>query len=102
MPRRYYVYILASRAFGPIYIGMTNDPVSRIIEHGEGRGSKHVTKYKIFRLVYIEDHVMAADAIKREQSLKRWRRAWKDEMIERDNPNWHDLFDNLKTDLMLD
>ena len=58
-------------------------------------------KYKIFRLVYIEDHELVADAIKREKSLKRWRREWKDEMIERDNPDWHDLFDRLKSELMI-
>ena len=102
MSRQYYVYILASRPYGPIYIGVTNDLVSRVEEHREGSGSKHVSKYKIHRLVYFEEHSDISDAIKREKTLKRWRRSWKDELIERDNPGWHDLFDNFRNEMILD
>jgi putative endonuclease len=60
-----------------------------------------VWRYKIFRLGYVEEHALFADAIKREKSLKRWRRTWKDDLIEVDNPEWHDLFDRLCRDEML-
>lgn len=92
----YFVYILASRPFGPIYIGMTNDPRARIVEHRQGSGSKHVAKYRIYRLVYLEEYENVDDAIAREKQLKRWRRAWKDALIEENNPGWHDLFDRLE------
>ena len=97
----YFVYILASAPFGAIYIGMTNDPVTRIIEHREGRGSRHVWRYKIFRLVYVETFDSPSEAIAREKALKRWRREWKDALIEADNPDWHDRFDLLRRDEML-
>ncbi|MEL6686765.1 MAG: GIY-YIG nuclease family protein [Pseudomonadota bacterium] len=98
MARRYSVYILASRPFGPIYIGVTNNLIERIIEHREGRGSRYVFKYKIFRLVCVEDYDRIEDAIAREKRLKRWKRVWKDELIEKTNPDWHDLFDQIKGD----
>ena len=91
--RTYYVYILASKPFGAIYIGVTNDLAHRVLEHRSGKGSKHTAKYKIFRLVYWEEYEYVNDAIQREGKLKRWRRAWKDELIEKDNPDWHDLYD---------
>lgn len=89
----YYVYVLASRPFGRIYIGMTNDLAHRVLEHRAGTGSKHTAKYKIFRLVYWEHHQYVNNALEREANLKKWLRAWKDELIEKDNPNWHDLYD---------
>ena len=97
-PRLYFVYILASKPFGAIYIGMTNDPVTRILEHREGRGSRHCAKYKIFRLVHVETFESVDDAIDREKRLKRWRRAWKDALIAEANPDWHDLFGEMRGD----
>lgn len=91
--RRYYVYILASKPFGAIYIGVTNDLAQRVLEHRKGSGSAHTSKYKIFRLVYWEDYEDINLAIDREKKLKRWKRKWKDSLIEEDNPNWHDLYD---------
>lgn len=99
--RLYYVYILASSPFGAIYIGMTNQPVRRILEHREGRGSKHCSKYKIFRLVHIESFERVDDAIDREKRLKRWRRSWKDALIAELNPGWHDQFADLQADPMV-
>lgn len=84
----YYLYILASKPFGSIYIGVTND-----LAHREGRGSMHTAKYKIFRLVYWEQYQYVNDAIAREGKLKRWKRPWKDTLIEDQNPGWHDLYD---------
>ena len=89
----YYVYILASKPFGAIYIGVTNDLAHRVLEHRSGTGSKHTAKYKIFRLVYWEQYKYVNDAIEREGKLKRWKRPWKDTLIEELNPGWHDLYD---------
>ena len=68
---KYYVYILASKPYGAIYIGVTNDLAHRIMEHRSGQGSQHTAKYKIFRLVYWEDYDYVNDAIQREGKLKR-------------------------------
>ena len=101
MHRTFFVYILASAPFGAIYIGVTSDIVARIEENREGRGSTHVAKYKIFRLVHLEEFSNAPDAILREKRLKRWRRSWKDALIERDNPGWHDLYNSVRGDPLL-
>lgn len=92
MPDRvYFVYILANRPRGAIYIGVTNDLVARVAEHKTGRGSKHTQKYNIKRCVYYECHEDIHEAIAREKRLKKWLRPWKDELIEAGNPNWEDL-----------
>ena len=90
MPQRYFVYILANRPKGAIYIGVTNDVNRRVAEHRNGL-SKHTTKYGIYTLVYVEDFQRIDDAITREKKLKRWKRVWKDELIESVNPNWGDV-----------
>lgn len=89
--KTYFVYIMATTPRGPIYIGVTNDLVARVSEHKAGIGSQHVKKYNITRLVYFEIHNNIDDAITREKRLKRWRRDWKDKLIEDQNPNWEDL-----------
>ncbi|MGD1878474.1 MAG: GIY-YIG nuclease family protein [Kiloniellaceae bacterium] len=91
----YYVYILASRKHGTLYIGVTNDVVRRIWEHRQGLGSKFVWRYKVTRLVLVEAHEAIEQAIQREKTLKEWQRAWKILLIERDNPEWEDLYDRL-------
>ena len=94
-----YVYILASKRNGTLYIGVTNDLHHRVGEHKSGVGSKHVRKYNIQRLVYFETFEDIDLAKSREKQLKRWRRAWKDELIEAQNPNWEDLtIKNLESD----
>lgn len=87
-----YVYMLASRKGGTIYIGVTNDLGRRIPEHAAGTGSRFTSKYGVRRLVCYEEHFDIRDAIQREKSLKRWPRQWKIDLIERDNPEWAELF----------
>lgn len=91
----YYVYILASRKNGTLYIGVTNDIIRRVWEHRQGRGSKFVRKYEVNRLVHVEQHAQIARAIQREKTMKEWPRAWKIRLIERTNPEWIDLYDRL-------
>ena len=88
--RSYYVYILASRHHGTIYIGVTNDIRARLELHRSGRGSKFVHRYKIFRLVHLEEFSTAMEAIAREKQLKFWKRDWKIALIEAENPDWED------------
>ncbi len=91
----YFVYILASRKNGTLYIGVTNDIVRRIWEHRKGRGSRFVQKYRVARLVHVETHGEIERAIQREKTMKEWPRAWKIRLIERGNPEWEDLYDRL-------
>lgn len=87
----YFTYILASRSGKAIYIGATNDLRKRVAQHRSGQGSKHTVKYNIHRLVYFETHDTLEQAYAREHKLKRWKRAWKNELIHGLNPNWCDL-----------
>ena len=91
----YFVYILASRRDGTLYIGVTNDIARRVHEHRQGVGSRFVEKYRVNRLVHMEPHGEIADAIQREKTLKEWPRAWKIRLIEGGNPEWEDLYDVL-------
>ena len=91
----YYVYILASRRHGTLYIGVTNSVRKRLEEHRNGQGSSFVKQYGVFRLVYVEDYERVEEAIAREKQLKRWKRDWKIELIERENLEWRDLSDLL-------
>lgn len=86
----YYVYILASRHHGTLYIGVTNDIRTRLELHRSGRGSKFVHRYKIFRLVHVETFATPQEAIAREKQLKFWKRDWKIKLIEQENPDWND------------
>jgi putative endonuclease len=86
------VYILASRRNGTLYVGVTSDLVKRVWEHKNGVTAGFTTRYGVHRLVYYE---MAADmvvAITREKQIKKWRRAWKIELIESTNAAWDDLW----------
>jgi putative endonuclease len=89
--RSYYVHILASGLYGTLYIGVTNDVRARLELHRCGRGSEFVKKYKVFRLVHVEEFGSVIEAIAREKQLKNWQRAWKIQLIERGNPDWSDL-----------
>lgn len=88
----YYVYILASRRNGPLYTGVTNDLVRRVYEHKNGLAERFTRRYGVHILVWFEAFEDIAAAIQRETRIKRWRRAWKLELIERDNPKWDDLY----------
>jgi len=89
--KTYTVYILATRKDGPLYVGITNDIRRRLGEHKSHQFSKHTAKYNIDRLVYSENYNDPSQAIEREKVIKKWRRAWKIALIERDNPGWDDL-----------
>lgn len=85
------VYILASGHHGTLYIGVTNDLGRRLDDHRAGRGSKFVSRYKVFRLVYVVTFPSPREAIACEKQLKKRHRDWKVELIERDNMDWSDL-----------
>jgi len=88
----YYVYILASGRRGTLYIGVTNDLVRRVYEHRNDMVPGFTKKYAVHCLVYYEVHEDIYEAISREKRLKRWRREWKCELIEKQNEDWHDLW----------
>jgi len=91
----FHVYILASRKHGTLYIGVTNDLARRVTEHRSGEGGGFSSKYNVGRLVYVESYDDIEMAIQREKTLKRWSRVWKIRQIERDNPDWRDLFKDI-------
>jgi len=93
--RQFYVYILASKRNGTLYIGMTTNLVRRIYEHRNDLIDGFSKKYKVHHLVYFETKDAADDAIRREKQLKVWKRKWKLELIERHNPTWKDLYQDL-------
>jgi putative endonuclease len=76
-----FVYILASKPYGTLYIGITSDLAKRLHDHREGRGSAFAKKYNVTRLVWFEEFPLYADAIQRETSIKRWKRQWKLDLI---------------------
>lgn len=90
-----YVYILASRKDGALYIGVTSDLIKRIYEHKEELAEGHTKKYNIKRLVYFEIHDEIEQAILREKQMKAWKRDWKIELIEQNNPEWKDLYEDI-------
>ena len=90
-----YVYIIANRRNGTLYTGVTSDIAQRTWQHREGTGSKFAATHGVDRLVYVEQHEAIYDAIVREKRIKKWRRAWKIELIEGFNPDWRDLWFDL-------
>ncbi|MCA1414896.1 GIY-YIG nuclease family protein [Bradyrhizobium sp. NBAIM20] len=88
----YYVYILASKKHGTLYIGVTNDLVRRVHQHKTKAMPGFTTKYGVDKLVLFEIYDDPATAIAREKELKKWRRDWKTRLIEEQNPNWDDLY----------
>ena len=92
---QYYVYILASRKNGTMYIGVTSNLVKRMYEHKEGLLEGFTKKYKVKDLVYYEQANDVNEAIIREKQLEKWNRQWKINLIEKENPGWLDLFDGL-------
>lgn len=90
-----YVYIMADRYRGTIYIGVTSSLPHRVWQHRNGEGSDFCKRYGLTRLVYVEATERIDDAIAREKALKKGRRAWKIDLIETANPDWRDLFDTV-------
>jgi putative endonuclease len=95
MTRGGWVYIMADRYRGAIYIGVTSNIAARVWAHKEGRGSKFCEKYGLKGLVYAEEAPTIEEAIAREKAMKKWNRAWKIELIESANPDWEDLWENI-------
>jgi putative endonuclease len=91
----YYVYILASRKDGAIYIGVTNDIVRRIYQHRSKAVPGFTSKYNITRLVWFEVYDDPTSAISREKELKKWKRVWKIKLIEEESPDWKDLYESI-------
>lgn len=90
-----YVYILASKENGTLYIGVTNNLLKRVFEHKNDLIRGFTEKYSVHNLVYDERYDDIYSAIAREKRLKKWKRRWKIELIEKVNPNWKDLYCDL-------
>ena len=90
--KKYFVYLLASQRYGTIYTGVTNNLARRIYEHKNDLVKGFTKKYSVKQLVYYETHDDIREAIAREKIIKKWRREWKINLIERDNPYWLDLY----------
>jgi putative endonuclease len=88
---RYFVYILASRKGGTLYIGLTNNLEVRAFNHKNETVDGFTKKYKVKRLVYFEEYQYINDAINREKNLKKWNRDWKIRLIEEVNPDWNEI-----------
>jgi len=95
MSKVYYVYILASKRNGTLYIGITNNLERRIYEHKNDLIEGFTKKYKVHILVYYEQTQDTESAIRREKQLKKWDRQWKLRLIEENNTEWKDLYDDL-------
>ncbi len=93
--RKGFVYILASKPHGTLYVGVTSDLSRRVGEHRRGDVEGFTKEHGVKRLVYFEAHDGIIDAIAREKQLKRWKRLWKIRLIEEANPMWRDLTDQI-------
>jgi putative endonuclease len=93
--RRFFVYILSNRRRGVLYIGLTNDLIRRLSEHKAKLVPGFTKTYGVVMLVYYEEYSSVMEARAREATLKRWRRAWKIALIDKFNPDWRDLADEL-------
>jgi putative endonuclease len=91
----FYVYLLASKPYGTLYVGLTTDLARRVWEHKIKAVSGFTARYGVDRLVWFESHDSAEAAMLREKRIKEWKRDWKLNLIERDNPGWIDLYPNL-------
>jgi putative endonuclease len=90
-----YVYLLASAKHGTLYVGVTNDLVRRVYQHRTRAVRGFTSRYNIHRLVWFESYDDPLTAIAREKEMKKWRREWKVNLIERSNPGWVDLYESI-------
>ena len=88
---QYYLYLLTNKRNGTLYIGVTNNLERRLFEHKKKLIEGFTKRYNLNKLIYFETYQFVNDAIKRERNMKKWKRQWKIDLIERDNPNWKDL-----------
>jgi putative endonuclease len=93
--KNYYLYILSSKRNGTLYIGVTNSMIRRIYEHKHDLVDGFTKKYSVHNLVYYETYDNINTAISREKEMKKWRRKDKIDLIEKENPNWRDLYEEL-------
>ena len=93
--KNYYVYILCNKRNGTLYTGVTSELIKRIYEHKNNLVDGFTKKYNIHRLVWYEIHESAEAAISREKQIKKWDRKWKLELIEKNNPKWNDLYEDV-------
>ena len=93
--KSYWLYILASRPRGTLYVGVTNDLTRRVHEHREGLADGFTKEHAVKMLVYFEQHATAIAAIQREKNIKRWPRKWKVDLIRSTNPDWRDLWEGI-------
>jgi putative endonuclease len=98
MSKEYFIYILASKRNGTLYIGVTNDLIKRVYQHKEKLISGFTRTYNVCMLVYYEKYADINSAIEREKKLKKYRRQWKINLIESVNPQWKDLYEQLHFD----
>ncbi|MFU7528759.1 GIY-YIG nuclease family protein [Qipengyuania sp. ASV99] len=92
MKRGGHVYIMTNKRYGVLYVGVTADLAARATQHREGTGGEFTSKYRCTRLVYVEEFATIEEAITREKAMKAWKREWKIEAIEEQNPTWDDLY----------
>lgn len=93
----FFVYMLASKRNGTLYIGMTDDLVRRVWQHRSGQVSGFTSRYDVKKLVWYEPHPTRESAFTRERQIKKWNREWKIELIEQENRDWNDLWDSVST-----
>ena len=93
--KKMYVYILASQKNGTLYVGVTSDLIKRIWQHKKHVVKGFTDKYNVDKLVYYEVWQDELGAIEREKKLKHWNRQWKKKLIEKDNPDWNDLYNDI-------
>ena len=98
---RYFVYILASKRNGTLYIGVTNNLAKRVDEHKRGLASEFTKRYGVTMLVWYEEYPIVPHAIQRETNIKRWNRAWKIKLIEENNSGWNDMYDRMMGEIAL-
>ncbi len=95
MDKTYYVYILASSRNGTLYIGFTSNLAQRIFEHKNHLTPGFSSRYEVTKLVYVEKFNDVNMAIRHEKRLKEWKRNWKKDLIEKYNPDWRDLYEDI-------
>ncbi|NOX28304.1 MAG: GIY-YIG nuclease family protein [Gammaproteobacteria bacterium] len=95
MTKHPHVYILASKKNGTLYIGVTSNLVQRIWQHKNNQSPGFTKKYQVHTLVYYEAHEIIESAITREKQMKKWKREWKIKLIEKENPKWNDLYQEI-------
>jgi putative endonuclease len=93
--KEYYVYMICSKRNGTLYTGVTSDLIKRVYEHKNKLADGFSKKYDVHRLVWYESHETVEEAIVREKQIKKWNRRWKLKLIERDNPEWNDLYETI-------